>query len=60
MGTADGGVEGQHHTQEEVLEEEEISVREFGYQVFGISEGKCGISHGNYGLLCQESVLLEI
>lgn len=56
MGTADGGVEGEHHTQEEkILKEEEFSVGKFGYQVFGISEGKCGICHGNYGFLCQES-----
>lgn len=56
MGAVDGGVEGEHHTREEkVLKEEEFSVGKFGYQVFGISEGKCGISHGNYGFLCQES-----
>ena len=50
MGTGDGGVEGEHHTQEEeVLEEEEFRVGEFGYQVFGTSEGKYGIGHGVHG-----------
>lgn len=52
MGTGDG-VEGEYHTQEEkVWEEEEFRVGEFDYQVFGMSEGKYGIGYGNYG---QES-----
>lgn len=36
------------------MEEEEFSVGEFGYHVFGISKGNCGVSHGNYDFLCQE------
>lgn len=56
MGTGEGGVEGEYHTQEEkVLEEGEFRVGEFGYQVFGTSEEKYGIGHGIYGLLCQKS-----